>query len=445
VSFSSGLAAAPFRMTSLFVLLFVVTPHIGQPMIYLKYCYAGGLLLGFVLLALSASGINLRPRFPVAALVLSMLGCFSLAYSTLAAPGTNTYASALIPLLLVAMPLLIGKNAAAADSTEVARYLFAIFSIGALVYVAWQGVGRFLGWDEGIDYYGWMEFPWLTGTTPLVFLMLLSGLLRRPLLLLSSVGLVALSLMLRPTSTLAFGAGFALAFVFCYRLRLAWLLRYACAVGTAAILLANIAVLESGDLAAALYSVEPGVKHDLLHGGDNNEFRLGVIAAARDLTAHHSLLFGEAFTGDATVDASPYLPFLLWEGGTGIEPIHCDYITMIVEGGLLGYALFSSLFVGMALLCATGARLARAALDRTGEILFDAVQAANIVFMLYISGSPTLSDLQDSLPYLMLIPVAIFLTRSQLGFFTRCHMLNRPTPIVPFNWTLQGPKEPGHG
>jgi len=302
--------------------------------------------------------------------------------------------------------------------------------------VSWQAVGRLLGWDELVDYYGWAEFPWHTGTASIVYLMLLSGLLRRHLLLCGSIGLLGLSLFLRPSSTLAFCALVALGFVGAYRLGAKKFLRRGGIVAAAAILLANLAILESADVAASLYAVEPGVKEEALHGTDNNLFRLGIIAAARHEMTQHSLLFGKVFTGNDTVNALPYVPYL---GGieaqdTGIEPIHCDYISMILEGGLFGYALLGSIFLGMALLCAKGARLADGAGDRTGETLFDAFQAMTTVFMLYISANPVLPDLQDALPYLMLIPIAIFLARAQPGFIQN----SKPAENSPVRGALRG-------
>jgi hypothetical protein len=97
-------------------------------------------------------------------------------------------------------------------------------------------------------------------------------------------------------------------------------------------------------------------------------------------------------------------------------PIHSDFIIMIVEGGLIGYGLFSSLFIGMALLCGKAARLAHAPRDDTSKTVFDALQAMNLVFMLYISGNPVLINVQQATPYLILVPLAIFLARAQPGF-----------------------------
>ena len=144
-----------------------------------------------------------------------------------------------------------------------------------------------------------------------------------------------------------------------------------------------------------------------------------MLSAARDEMAQHSLLVGKAFTGAVTVDPLLYMPELPGQVRSGWDTsvaIHSDFVIMIMQGGLIGYGLFASLFVGMALLCAKAARLAHAARDGSSETLFDALQAMNVVFMLCISGNPMMQDVQDTAPYLMLMPLAIFLARMQPGF-----------------------------
>lgn len=129
------------------------------------------------------------------------------------------------------------------------------------------------------------------------------------------------------------------------------------------------------------------------------------------------LLVGKAFSGDVSVDPAKYVSRVEWQNETATRiPPHSDFVIMIMQGGLIGYGLFAGLFVGMALMCAKAARLARAARDGTSETLFDALHAMNVVFMLCISGDPMLQEVQTVAPYLMLIPLAIFLARTQPGF-----------------------------
>jgi hypothetical protein len=416
VAFRSGLDAAPFRFTSFFLLIYVVMPHFSGPgpvSQFAKYLLAIGLTLCFALLAMTRPRLNLSPLFPLAPLLLSIAGGISFARSIFVDPGTGTYSSALIPLIVAAIPLLIATRTIRTDGAVVTEYLFSIFGLAALFHVLWLWLIVERGWSND----GWFEAPSKSSGLVIIFFMLLCGLFRRNLLLVLSVALIGFSELVAATSTLAFLMMFAAVVIVLHRLRFRRFLRLACVLVAAGILVANLAVLESSDLADAFYSIEPSVKEDL-GGESDNEFRLGVISAARDEMAQHSLLVGTAFTGGITVDALSYLPWLS-DNGRETETrrtIHSDFIIMIVQGGLIGYGLFASLFVGMALLCAKAARLAHAARDGSSETLFDALQAMNVAFMLCISANPMLPYLQDATPYLILLPLAIFLARAQPGF-----------------------------
>jgi len=411
VAFRSGLDAAPFRLSSFFVLIYVVVPPLreGPGVQVAKYLLAIPLMLCFVLLSVTRQRINRSPLFPLAPLLLSMAGCIAFANSIFVAPGTGTYSSALIPLIMAAIPLLIATHATQADGAVVTEYLFRVFGLAAFFHVLWLVAASVT------DY--WVTPPFKSLGVLIVFFMILCGLFRRNLLLVLSVALIGFSELLEPTSTVAFLTMFAVAVILLHRLRFRRFLRLACILVAAGIIVANLAVLESNDVAEAFYSIEPSVKEDL-GGESDNDFRLGILSAARDEVAQHSLLVGTAFTGELTVDALPYLPWLSDDRLqlASNQNIHSDFVIMIVQGGLIGYGLFASVFVGMALLCAKAARLAHAARDRSSETLFDALQAMNVAFMLCISGNPLMPDLQGTAPYLILLPLAIFLARAQPGF-----------------------------
>jgi hypothetical protein len=183
---------------------------------------------------------------------------------------------------------------------------------------------------------------------------------------------------------------FAAAVIVSHRLRLQRFFRVACLLVAALIIVGNLAVLESDDVAQALYSIEPLIKQDALDANSNNQDRLAMISAARYELSQYWLLVGKAFSGNVNVNTELYLPWL-WSQGVMELPIHSDFIIMIVEGGLIGYGLFASIFLGMALLCAKAARFARAVRDSNSEILFDAFQAMNITFNHVGSASAALA------------------------------------------------------
>src|SRR6266436_5890640 len=115
VTFRSTLDALPFMITSILVLFLAIAPgnNDPNPNLYgaafnlLKYAFAAILITWFALLAIVRQRINPLPLFPMAALILAVAGVGSLIYSLAVEPGTTTYASALIPLFLVSLPLAI--------------------------------------------------------------------------------------------------------------------------------------------------------------------------------------------------------------------------------------------------------------------------------------------------------------------------------------------------
>ncbi|MBV9247852.1 MAG: hypothetical protein JO227_01205, partial [Acetobacteraceae bacterium] len=302
VAFRRGADGAPFRIAAIFVLLYIATPQfITDPVaIDLKYLLAA-LLMGCFAWLGATRAINLSPAFLLAPLLLTVFGGISLAYSTFVSPGTSTYSSALIPLVIVAMPLLIANATARTDGPHVARYLIALCCVAAVCHVMWQVIAHVLGWEDGETYYGWLQGRGHEGTLMIVNLMVLAGLFRRRALLALSILLGGLSLLLRPTSTLVFASAFAAGVITLDRLRLRKFVRLACMVLALTVVAENLAVLESESLTNALYSIEPLVKERALDADDNNEFRLGVLAAARDEITRNSRLVGKAFIGNVAV------------------------------------------------------------------------------------------------------------------------------------------------
>jgi hypothetical protein len=417
VTFRSSLDSVPFVITSILVLFYAMAPgnNDPNPNLYgavsnlLKYAFATLLIGSFALLAIVRQRINPSPLFPLSALALSVAGVASFTYSIAVAPGTTTYASALIPLLVAALPLVIPTRATHADAVATTEYLFRITVIAAIFHVLWFLVDYASGLTDADP--GSYQSHTFIAVSPVCF-MILSGLFRRNVLLVISVGLIVLSVLLRPSSTTLFVTIFATAVIVFYRLQCRRLIRVTCVFLGAAIIVGNLAIFFSGDVAEALYSIEPLVKEDTLESQSNNAFRLGIISALRDEMAEQSMLVGKFFAGDVNVDPRKYLP---WNENASL-PIHSDYLIMLQQGGLIGYGLLASLLMGMALFCAKAACLAHAAGNAISEILFDAGQTINITYMLCFWGHPWLQAIDHDLFYLILMPLTIFLARAQPGF-----------------------------
>ena len=174
-----------------------------------------------------------------------------------------------------------------------------------------------------------------------------------------------------------------------------------------AVLAGNIAIFADADFADYIYSFEPAVKQSILKSQDNNDFRLGVIAALRDETASNSIIFGKFFTGGIDADVSDYLPW--WHaGGDDFAPIHSDFIGLLSQGGLAGYLILSLLFIGLARLCMASARFSR---KHAEQKLFDAVLVMESIFMIYISFNPIIQKAYFAALFFFLIPACVLTAR----------------------------------
>lgn len=412
--FRSPVDRIPFMVTSVLMLFYAIAPGTHRPagpygsdLQLLKYISALFFLLWFALLMLSRQRINTSPLFPLAALTLSIAGVYSFIYSIVIKPGMTTHASALIPLIIIALPLAIPTRATRADGAAVTKYFFRFTGLAAIFYVLWFAVDYGFGLDEGDPgSYTDVGFAY----APVCF-MILCGLFRKKALLTLAVALVALSLIMRISSTTGFIALFAIIVIAVYQLNYRRLVRIACIWTAGAIMIANFALFMNKDLEDELYSIEPLMKQDVLEGDSNNQFRLGVIDAARDEMAESSIWTGKFFAGDIDVYPQKYVPWL-----EGRAPIHSEYVLIIQQGGLIGYGLLTSLFVGVALFWAKAARVAHAAGDTASETLFDAAQAINITYMLCLGGNPSFNDPKLTLHYSVLILLTIFLARAQSAF-----------------------------
>ena len=100
-------------------------------------------------------------------------------------------------------------------------------------------------------------------------------------------------------------------------------------------------IYTSNDVSDFVNDIEGFVKTDALGGASNTQVRLDILRLAFERWQASALLFGEFFMGGTTVFlGSWWLSFT----ESGAIPIHSDYLIILVEGGLLGYAAFNLAF-----------------------------------------------------------------------------------------------------
>ncbi len=421
VSFRSAIDGAAFWLAGGFLLFYVITPDIALAEVYVKYLVAGSVILCCGLLVLARQVVCLSPAFLLGPFLLFVAGTMSFGYAAVRG-GTNTFSSALVPLIVVAAPLFVPYGNSRTDSRRVARYMLLVFGAGAWFHVLWQVIGYQFGMKELVDADPAAAFgpQYFAASGVILYFMILAGFYRRAGLLALALGLDAVSLVLRPSSTLVFASLFTIGAIALCRLGLRRIFRAAATALLVLTLFGNLAILGSDTVARTVYSIEPYVKSDILQSKSNNEFRLAVIAAARAEMSRTSIWAGRGFIGDMDVSVVRYLKWF----DKAEAPIHSDFLTLTVEGGLIGFALIATLFLGLAKLCWRGARLAHAAGDGGGEILFDACLAIDVVFAVYISFNPIMQMLQCVMPFLVSVPLAVFLARE----FANVPAPARPAP-----------------
>jgi hypothetical protein len=414
---SSTTVSAWVMMLACSAVVFLVWPATGTGSVLsadiassaFKYGF-GGLQALLVTCMLGEHGVLIvRPFFQLAALALSLIGTLSFAYVQLYRPGETSYGAALFPLIVCAMPAFIPSRVVHVDLELLARSILRLFLLGSIFQIVWQlaDVQQVFGPAE-ISH---------ERTYVLVFLLLLVGFERRLWASASAIFLIALSLYLRPSSTLAGATGIALVAValrFASFSRLLSCLPYVIIGG---LLIQNLVFAADPVVVEAVLKFETNFKQGELDSYSHSEalsnsnFRLAVFRAVNDELNMHSPLFGKLFTGDVNVYIGNYLT---WPGFLGFSEIHSDFLAILLQGGIFGYSLFAAIFVGIVRVASRAASLARAAGAVRAEALLSSIPFMTCLFGIYISFNPLMPKVEYVLSFLILAPVTTLCARQLL-------------------------------
>jgi hypothetical protein len=366
----------------------------------------GGLQAGFAfLLFFENLVLATRPFFVLAALALSLIGLLSFAYVQLLEPGETGYSAALFSMLVCAIPALIPPRAISVDTEQLARSVLRLLTLASVFQVVWQVVGSDGGLGEEVSH---------ERTYVLVFFLLAAGFERRLSLGALAMLLIVVSLYLRPSSTLAGATVMAL-----FGLSLRWLsfsrlLRVMPQLIACTLLVQNLVFALDPAIPEAVLAFETDFKEKQLDSisdtsaQSNSDFRLAIFRAVHDDISSRSFLLGKAFTGDVNINVSSYYRAPRFGG---IVEIHSDFLILLSQGGLIGYGLFSILFLGIVRLGLWSAELAKAAGAERGEALLRAIPWMICVFGFYISYNPLMAKVEYVLFFLILAPISTFMAR----------------------------------
>ncbi len=398
-----------FAAVALALIVFALWPPAFNPDLsppgvgLLNYAYAAMLFAIFASTLATRGIVNLSQSFLLAPLILSLIGVASLAHVWIVNPDITTYSSALIPLLICALPILVSSDDVTIDHDTMLKFILFLLCLASFFHFFWQIL------EAG----GIPVTPGHEQTFVFCFLVLLSGFLRRKTTLALTLLAIGVSLALRPTSTLLGCTMLSLGAILADRLGFRRSLRASMYLTIVLLLLGNLVLMESVSFADAIYSIEPYFKQGVLEAHSNNEFRLGVIEALRMETESSSLVFGKYFSGNVLPYVSNVLPWWYGASGSDYAPVHSDFLIMFSQGGLIGYGLFAVVFLGFAHLCIRGARLATALGNASVRSFFDAALVMEVVFVLYISFNPIMQKSYIVSVFFFLIPVGVLLARDQ--------------------------------
>ena len=408
---SDALAANSLLVSiTIFVFIFTISPlfthEINQ---VLKYVYTILLVATTVWCLFTYFRFNPNPTFLMSPFLLSAIGAFTFLLVTASTRNPITYASALIPLLTAAVPVFLPERAVSIDVSRLMRWLYFVFLISGLVHTVATasdtGGGEFRASHEA--------------SFTILFAAIIAGLQRNWRLFGLALALAIVSLIFRPSSTLAVSLGFASLYIWGHWIGWGRIAVAAAFWMTVVLVVMNSLIIYDVPVVDILFRFEPWLKEDVLGASSNNAFRIAVLEAAIDEFWQGSIFFGKLFSGDVNVYIRHLFPFY-----TDVVPVHNDFVNIGAQGGVIGAILFATIFIGFGATARKGLAISRAFGDPRLTALFSSAVCANLVFVIYVAFNPVMQKIEYGIFYLIWIPLSVFALRQLKSRVVR----GRPMP-----------------
>jgi hypothetical protein len=412
---SACLAAMPFTSTGVYralrLLAYLLALDgmnalvLNPTSVAIKYVISASLASLMAYCALSYASLTLRPSFPLAFLALSIAGVIG--YVAQSGEGVPSYLSALFPMLIAGMAIVIPGARSAIDADEVQETILRTGLLFAAVQVTCQILWRVFPATNDL-LRGELPNVEIVHVKTIVFVLAAATavLARRWRLLVPLLALSAMTLALRPSSIFVAGFTLTVGIAVLLRSRFRWLgltLGFALIL---AFLLFPLAFLADPNTAAPFFDLEPYVKVQLLDSASNSSFRITVLKIARADILSHSLWFGQHFGGSEAVYVHDVLPDF-----DGSVAIHSDPFILIKYAGLFGYSFFAFGMLGAALTAA--ASLRRAATGSSQSVVFGAMFCSVVALLIYVSYNPMLELYSVTFYVWLIFLVGALAARSQ--------------------------------
>jgi len=372
----------------------VVSPLFGEPTAYVIVRYLTAticlVLVGYHLLVFSV--FNPIRYAAVLAALLGMIGIVTFGITQFVTGSKNSYAAGLVPFFFFFLPAITSRDGLAYQFSRLQAWILRCLVISGVVTLATFFFGR--------------DMPIRTGhelSYAFVLLAIYGVIFKKWIYFTIGVCLSFVFITIRPSSTLA--GGWVVAILCLYilkffgskKLHVATLLSCYLLVASAMMSVFGIGFFDF------LMDIEQIIKIDFLGGVSNADFRNAVAIAMREEFYSENIVFGRFFTGNI----NPFVFHLIpWFGE--FAPIHSDFMTVMFQGGLVGFSMFSAVF----LLWQHLWRRASAACELKGDVhasrFFDFMAICQVVFMLYMSFNPILQRIEIVAFFYVLALLALF-------------------------------------
>ena len=322
---------------ALFTAVADTTSFVGWSLLagVIKYAYTATLLSIMYVYLCRWAAIDWGSPAPALALLFFVVAGLVFAVNTLVYGVDISYIAAFAAPLVFAAALVIPRNAFEVDVDRIIDQLMRFFAIAVFFYL----VESFLKTSSIAPR---LFSPEMEHVKSIVCVLAVSlcVLLERYRQAGVLVGLIAVALLARPTSTLLIGlvvgVGLALALK-TRRWRLAKFVSYTTLVVMAVSPLLFYYYYDA--MADTVRGFEPFIKGDVLGGESNTEFRLAVFKLAL-MPLDKSMLFGLGLSGDPNVPLGLIFPWWRDVVPDGTVLIHSDFLVILGQSGLVGYGLF---------------------------------------------------------------------------------------------------------
>ncbi|MCP3391792.1 hypothetical protein NLM27_23655 [Bradyrhizobium sp. CCGB12] len=355
-----------------------------------KYAFFLLLFFAFAIGWLRSSRSRLGSNAPTIFLFFTIVSLIPFLTQLVGEGDTNSYASAFVPSLIYSMSLAFDPSKYGRDlrqlNSRVQQLLLVLCILydGELILRNYSGLAYFANVANQTNHLKSMVFVAALGLAYLSH--------RSFSYLLLLFFLTGLSEFLRPSSSLLLATAACAPLCMLIRsrsIRPAALITYGI-IGLAA--LVPFLLHYFPEVAQLVTSLEETAKSDALGGISNSTVRLAIMDLAFQRIESSSWLVGELFSGGTSVQVASLLSFWTANYASGLAQIHSDYVCVLLEGGLIGYAAFN---VGIAL-------AAKRSLVSIGGLAGNEFALASsgvvfcLIFVIYCSANPMLQVYQAS-------------------------------------------------